>query len=261
MSESNGKTKTRKLPGAMVFIIFVFALLLLSILVIEILHGTEPAILRMNEINSPEKLKNPDSAGKKITSVIILDAGHGGIDCGAIGKASGVHEDELNLDVAKKLQKLLTDDGARVIMTRETDDAIAKTKDLDMEKRRAIISNSNADMVVSIHMNFFSDTSSSGPQVFYYESSEEGLKLARHIQMKLNENLTPPSPRSHMNGDYFVLRSGNAPAVIVECGFLSNTKEEALLQDEGYREKVAQAIFEGIHSYVNRTDDVETIKQ
>lgn len=261
MPESNEKIKTRKLPGAMVFIIFVFALLLLSILVIEILHGTEPALLRLNEISNPENLKTPESWGNKISSVIVVDAGHGGIDCGAIGKTSGVQEDELNLDVAKKLKKLLADSGAKVIMTRETEDAIAKTKDLDMERRREIILHSNADMVISIHMNFFSDISSSGPQVFYYESSEEGLMLARSIQLKLNEVLEPLSPRIHMKGDYFILRSGDAPAVIVECGFLSNAKEEKLLIDEGYRGKIAQAVFEGIVSYVNRTDDADAMRQ
>ena len=169
---NSDKDKKKKLPSAVLFMLFVFALLIVSIGLIELLHVTKPAT-SVDVENAPSE---------KLNCLIVLDAGHGGMDCGAIGKISGVHEDVLNLDVAKKLQKLLEDAGARVIMTRETNEALASTKSADMEKRRSIISSAGADIVVSIHMNFFSDMSSAGPQVFYYEKSEGGRTLATHIQ-------------------------------------------------------------------------------
>ena len=178
--------------------------------------------------------------------VIVIDAGHGGFDGGATGHITKVKEDGLNLAVAVKLQRLCQNAGHTVIMTRKDNNALGSTKDEDMQRRRSIIEASGADIVVSIHMNKFSDRSVSGPVVFYYEESSEGGKLAEFIQQKLNTQLEPPRPRSHKPESYFVLRAGSGPCVLVECGFLSNEREETLLQTDDYQQKCAQAVFAGI---------------
>jgi N-acetylmuramoyl-L-alanine amidase len=250
MADIRTEKKRKGIPASSIFILFVFALLAASVLMIELVS---PLKTLTNTVVKPD-------APVSLPYTIVIDAGHGGMDAGASG-ASGVREDVLNLDVSKKLQSLLAASGATVIMTRETDEAVAGTKDADMKKRREVIENSGAAIVVSIHMNFFSDRSSCGPQVFFYEGSESGRALAKEIQSSMNEMLSPEKPRVNMKGNYFILRSGSAPGVIVECGFLSNTKEEALLKDESYRGKCAEAIFAGIKNFFARKDSGETISQ
>ena len=197
-------------------------------------------------------------------TVIVIDAGHGGFDGGATGRLTGVHEDTLNLAVAKKLQMLCRDIGHDVIMTRGDDEALGDTKHEDMAARRGVIEASCADVVVSIHMNKFGDSGVSGPQVFYHKESAEGEKLAGLIQQKLNTRLSPPRPRTHKPETYFILRAGTAPCVIVECGFLSNEREEKLLQTEEYQQQCAEAIFSGLLHFINQrflTDIHEEIGQ
>ena len=197
-------------------------------------------------------------------NIIVIDAGHGGFDSGAIGRFSGVHEDGLNLAVAKKLQTLFINAGYTVIMTREDGEAVALTKDDDMWARRQIIDESGADIVISIHMNKFSASSVSGPMVFYFSSSAEGEKLASAIQQELNDTLQPPRPRTYRPETYYILRSGTCPCALVECGFLSNEREEWLLQTDDYQQKCAEAIFTGAVQYLETrfvTDITEDIIQ
>jgi N-acetylmuramoyl-L-alanine amidase len=106
---------------------------------------------------------------------------------------------------------------------------VALTKGDDMWARRNIIDHSGADIVISIHMNKFSDSSVSGPMVFYFNESGEGEKLAAAIQQELNDTLQPPKPRSYRPETYYILRSGTCPCALVECGFISNEREEWLL--------------------------------
>lgn len=176
---------------------------------------------------------------------IVIDAGHGGFDAGASGRVTKVREDGLNLSVAKKLERLFEINGFMVVMTREDDKAIASTKKGDMARREQIIEDADPDIVISIHMNKFGDASVAGPMAFYYEKSEEGKMLAQFIQQYLNEYLQPPKPRTYKPEDYFMLRKGDCPCVLVECGFLSNEREEGLLQTDEYQEKCAKAIYKG----------------
>lgn len=199
-----------------------------------------------------------------VSDIIVIDAGHGGFDSGAIGRFSGVHEDKLNIAVAKKLEALFVDAGYTVIMTREDDNAVALTKGDDMWARRNIIDKSHADIVISIHMNKFSASSVSGPMVFYFDGSDEGEKLAAAIQEQLNDTLKPPKPRTQRPETYYILRSGTCPCALVECGFLSNEREEWLLQTDDYQQKCANAIFKGATTYLNTrfvTDITEDISQ
>ena len=182
--------------------------------------------------------------------LVALDAGHGGFDGGAEG-ASGIHEDELNLAVTKMLREELIARGAGVVLTREGEDALANTKNEDMMRRRDVIQESGADIMVSVHMNKFFDTDVCGPQVFFMSGSENGKYLAERIQEYLNEAAPQSKKRYALTGDYYMLRSVDATAVIVECGFLSNAAEENLLQSESYQRKLAKAIANGITDYIS----------
>jgi N-acetylmuramoyl-L-alanine amidase len=213
------------------FIVCFFVIAIISVVLISLFFDAKPVM-------------------REIKTVVVIDAGHGGFDSGAIGRITQVREDVLNLAVAKKLKKLFENDGVTVIMTREDDQALGTTKDGDMQKRRSIIGESNADIVISIHMNKFQDSSVAGPMAFYYEQSEEGKKLAELIQVELNAALEPARPRTFKPESYFILRAGDCPCVLVECGFISNEKEEYLLQTEDYQSKCADAIFAGAKSYL-----------
>jgi len=177
---------------------------------------------------------------------IVIDAGHGGFDPGAIG-ASGLREDELNLKVAKLLKAAFEERDAEVIMTRSTDDAIADTKDEDMAERRRIIEQSGSDIVISIHMNSHTDPSVSGPLVLFMPGSENGKRLAEDIMDSLNDALNADG-RARSNSLY-ILMSGSQPCVLVECGYISNALEEANLAREEYRKIIAGAICEGTERY------------
>jgi N-acetylmuramoyl-L-alanine amidase len=183
---------------------------------------------------------------------VVIDAGHGGLDGGAVGRQTGVREDGLNLIVAKKLQSLFEKNGFKVVMTRQDEKWLGTSKQADMAKRREIIQNADADVVISIHMNKFQDSRVSGPMVFYHEDSEEGKILAELIQTELNTRLEPPKPRTFKPETYFILRAGECPCVLVECGFLSNEREERLLQTDEYQEQCAKAIYAGVRAYFDQ---------
>ena len=182
---------------------------------------------------------------------IALDAGHGGYDGGAVGRVSGTPEKGLNLDVAKRTAKLLEAEGAEVILTRTGDYALCddnppiRKKLQDMQRRAARIEEGGADVVLSIHMNEYAGRGERGPQVFYRENCPAGRLLAGALQAALDEALKPPKPRPSLGGDYYILTLG-VPSVLVECGFLSNREEEALLLTAAYRGKIAEAIVQGV---------------
>ncbi len=180
--------------------------------------------------------------------VILVDAGHGGTDGGARAKDSGVWEKEINLKTSLVLKTLLEKDGASVMMTRETDMQYSENKRADLTARLDLALAANADMVISIHMNEYRTRRESGPQVFYRGGQDDSRLLAACIQDALIRVLEPAKKRTALAGDYFIL-SLDIPSVLVECGFLSNAAEEALLLTQDYREKCALAIREGIIEY------------
>lgn len=184
---------------------------------------------------------------------IVIDAGHGGIDNGSIGY-SGTLESEINLWYAKTLQQYCTEFGFFVTMTRSNDNGLyspfAKNKKKDdMKQRQKIIENSSPDMVISIHMNSFPESSSRGAQVFYAKDSAEGKLLADSIQDQFVKNLVKPRQSSEV-GDYYIVNCTTAPSVIVECGFVSNPEEEQLLLQEDYKDKVCYSVVCGILKYL-----------
>lgn len=186
---------------------------------------------------------------------IVIDAGHGADDPGKIG-TNGALEKDINLALALKLKPLLENKGYFVVLTRDSDSILASEnatnkKREDMANRVNVITEAEPILTVSIHQNSYSDPSVSGPQVFYYEHSEEGKQIASYIQNSLNTELSPSSPRSiKANDDYYLLKKTPTPTVIVECGFLSNPTEAALLTDNLYQDKLVRAIYLGICGYL-----------
>ena len=184
---------------------------------------------------------------------IVIDAGHGGRDGGAIGKNTGITESELNLKYALTLKDLCIDFGIGVILTRADmnglyDEGATNKKRSEMEKRKSIINNSGADLMISLHMNSFPLSSSSGAYVFYAKGSDSGFELAKSVQSSLCQGFD--NARKYVSvGDYFVLNYSNIPSVLVECGFLSNPQEEMLLQKEEYQKDFCYALLVGIINY------------
>lgn len=193
------------------------------------------------------------STSPKSMYTVVIDAGHGGIDGGCEGRTTGVTEASLNLDYAKCLQQMMTDFGFKVVMTRTTESGLYnplaqnKKKD-DMKKRRSIIENANADFVISIHMNAYT-SSATGAQVYYGKDDEPSKDLASNIQGYFIKNLQNARKEIKV-GDYYMLNEINAPSVLVECGFLSNPKEEALLVTEDYKNEVCYSILLGVLEYL-----------
>lgn len=188
--------------------------------------------------------------------VIAVDPGHGGGDPGMIG-VDNLKEKGINLEIARKLERVLTEKGYRVVMTRKEDQGLydpsaLNKKAQDMQRRIALLEEVSPVLTVSIHQNSYSDPSVRGPQVFYYESSQEGKKLAQAVQEEMNQKLLPQRPRQiKRNTSYYLLKRSKGTLVIVECGFLTNPEEAELLQKEEYQQKVAGAVADGIESYLN----------
>ena len=182
---------------------------------------------------------------------IAVDPGHGGYDGGAVGRKSRVAEKELNLDVSLRLRELLRAQGAHVIMTRDGDYSLCddnppmRKKLQDMQRRALLVLEGGADLLLSIHMNEYSNGGQAGPQVFFRASCPAGRVLAESIQAAMNDGLQPRRNRQVNTGDYYILTLG-IPSALVECGFLSNAQEEALLRDAAYRERVARSIRDGV---------------
>ncbi len=188
---------------------------------------------------------------------IIVDPGHGGEDSGMIGVSSR-YEKEVNLEISRKLRNLLEQRGAYVIMTRQTDDWLGASKEEDFQNREKIIAEAKADMFLCIHCNSFDDQKASGPQVFYVAEGSAGKPLATMIQAAMNEALTPVEPRSAQAAAYRLLKTGSQPSCTIECGFMSNPQEEALLQRSEYQQRVAEAIVAGVIKYMDEVGKTAT---
>lgn len=201
----------------------------------------------------------PDTAVNNSDKTIVIDAGHGGEDPGAVSSFSMAKEKDITLVIAQKTQKLLEDAGYKVIMTRTEDilnyegDNISMTskRRQDLLQRKKIMDESNADIVVSIHLNSFTDSSYSGAQTFYTKDSLSSKKLAISIQNSLREILDPENDREALlkSEDIIITKNCKTTTTIVECGFLSNAEEEALLCEEAYQTKISEAIKAGIDGY------------
>lgn len=187
---------------------------------------------------------------------IVIDAGHGGFDPGKIGINHALEKD-INLSIATKLKKLLEQNNILVVMTRTDGNGLYRQSDsdkkhVDMKKRVSIINSSDALFAISIHQNSFTEESSKGAQIFYYEASQEGKILAETIQERMKLYLNDGNHRlARPNSSYYLLRYTHCPLAIVECGFLSNRREAELLCKDDYQDKIAWAIYLGISEYID----------
>ena len=190
---------------------------------------------------------------------VIIDAGHGGFDPGAIG-VDGVLEKELNLTIAKYVSEYLANKGVRVSMTRQNDDQLriegsklsSKTQDL---KARIDLANSHSNgILVSIHMNMFSDPSIQGLQVWYSSNGRLSEILAEKIQSNVARTIQPNNKRQIKkdSNSIYILRKSQIPAVLVECGFISNPDEADLLKDKKYQQELSKSIADGILLYLGK---------
>lgn len=197
-----------------------------------------------------------DVFSKKGETTIVLDPGHGGIDGGA-ESAEGLLEKDINLKISIHLAKLLEDAGINVIMTRtedrglydENDSAAIRTlKTQDMHRRKAVMDAADASLVVSIHLNSFTeDRDVQGAQVFYPGAEGEQVsesKMAAEItQEELNANINDVKQRVALpKNDVFILQNISCPTIIVECGFLSNYDEANKLSNHAYQAKIAKTL-------------------
>lgn len=217
------------------------------------------AFLMLSYITCNRLGKMAFAAAGANSRTIVIDAGHGGEDGGATGKSKRPEKD-INLAIAKDLQQLLLASGYQVVMTRTTDTAISdnlntihERKVSDIHNRMKIIESQDNCIFVSIHQNLFEQSQYHGTQVFYSKNTEASKELAETIKSRVvsllqndNTRVTKPATSS-----IYLLWHAKVPAVLVECGFLSNEEEAVKLNQEGYQQQMAFAIYCGLLDYCN----------
>jgi len=192
-----------------------------------------------------QQIKAVTASGK---TIIVVDAGHGGRDPGAV--AGDVYEKDINLDIAKRIEKLLKQKGYRVIMTRTKDVNLVNWKDngsyqrASLWQRAQLTKDKNAQLLISIHCNSDRNKEFYGPQTFYHPKSNSGKRLTQSIQEELIQ--VRDTRRQAIPGDYYLLNNTSCITVIVELGYLSNAKDRSMLCIPDFRHKFAQAITRGV---------------
>ncbi|MGL5753832.1 MAG: N-acetylmuramoyl-L-alanine amidase CwlD [Paraclostridium sp.] len=191
--------------------------------------------------------------------VIMLDAGHGGIDPGALNEDKDILEKDINLQITLKLRELLEASGCLVLLTREEDvslyeEGVGKTTrqkyNENLKNRKKLIKESGVDAFISIHLNKFEQSKYYGAQTFYPEGQDDSKLLSKFIQEELKRVVDKSNQREvKPSKDIYLLKDNEIPSVLIECGFLSNEKETDLLNDEKYQEKIAWAIYAGMQKY------------
>lgn len=190
--------------------------------------------------------------------VIVLDAGHGGADGGAVSR-DGVIEKDLNLAIVLYLRDYLQQAGALVLLTREGDYDLAapetkgysRRKTEDLLQRADRVRKQQANMAISIHMNSIPSPKWSGAQTFYSPKNSDSQRLASVIQTEIREMLGNTQRIAKQADKIYLLKALEMPTVLVEVGFLSHPEEASLLADEQYQRKVAAAIYRGILRYAS----------
>lgn len=207
-------------------------------------------------INSMETVATPVAS-----KVVVLDAGHGGEDGGATSK-NNISEADINLKITLKVQKLLEQSGATVILTRSDKNAIydldkdtlREKKVSDLKNRVKIGNENSADIFVSIHLNKIEQEQYYGWQTFFKDGCEKSRILAQSIQKNLNNSIQKENKREALKiSGIYIVDNVEVPISIVECGFLSNKEEEIKLQQEDYQSQLAWGIYMGIMDYFFQT--------
>ncbi|MBR4051373.1 MAG: N-acetylmuramoyl-L-alanine amidase [Clostridia bacterium] len=205
------------------------------------------------------KTESVSSSAENRGLYIILDAGHGGMD-GGTSAADGTKEKDINLSIAKKLNSLLVASGYKTVMLRNDDaligdnslSTIRARKVSDIRKRLEIAESYPDSMLISIHQNYYSVPKYSGTQVFYSTNSPESKILAQSVQQTVVKMLQPNNSRKikPVGSNIYLLYNCTIPAIMVECGFLSNVNEAQKLKTDSYQTQIALSIMQGITDYL-----------
>lgn len=200
----------------------------------------------------------PDIKVNNLSKCVIIDAGHGLPDGGAVAP-DGTFESNLNLEIAKKLKKVFNKNGYNVIMTREDENSIysqgssIRNKKVSDIKNRIKIADENKNiMVLSIHMNKFQSSSVHGCQVFY-NSDNLSNECAISVQNAINKKIQPDNKKTQkpIPKSVYLFNHIENPSVIIECGFLSNENDLNNLKDDKFQTKLAKTIFEGSKKFIS----------
>ena len=203
------------------------------------------------------QLASSNSIVNSTLPVIIIDAGHGGEDGGAVG-IDGTFEKDINLQIALKINDILSIFGYKTHLIRTTDTAIHTSGDSIRERKVSDIHNRAATMnlyenciYLSIHQNKYEDSRIWGAQTFYSANFDESREIAQFIQNAVSSQLQPNNKRQIKKSgtDIYVLYNATKPAVMVECGFVSNQNELNQLKDSSYQNNMALSIATGIINY------------
>ena len=204
-------------------------------------------------LNAPQAVFGEEALPLKI----VVDAGHGGVDGGVVGRTTKTKESDINLSVSLCLKDALEEMGFEVELTRKTSAGLYGLatngfKKRDMYKRREIIQKFSPAFVISVHQNFYPSHSTRGAQVFYRKNDDESNRFALCLQAKLNDVYATEKVRSRnvMPGEFFILECAPVPSVIVEYGFLSNARDESLLLQAAWQQKLAKATASGVVAYL-----------
>ena len=204
-------------------------------------------------------LETEPEAGKR---TVVIDPGHGGEDGGAIS-CTGVRESRINLEIGTRLNDLLLLLGCETRMTRTEDVSIhsdgaatvSEKKVSDLKNRVRLVEETHGAVLVSIHQNMFEESQYRGAQVFYARTTGSG-RLAALLQRRLRESLDPENHREEKESQtVYLMNKITCPGVLIECGFLSNPREELLLRSAGYQKQLSCVIGAGLLDYLNQTEE------
>ncbi len=205
----------------------------------------------------------PASAEIDDRPIIVLDAGHGGLDSGAVGK-SGLLEKDVNLSVVKHLREMLEMSGFQVVVTRDEDisiydagvEGIRNQKLSDMDNRLEIVQSYPDSIFLCIHQNNYTDPAYFGGQMFYNENNPDNCTLAQIMQNRFAALQEGNDREIKLSGnELFLLKDNKNPSLMIECGFLSNPEEEALLATTEYQQKIAFSIYCGVLEFIDATSE------
>ncbi len=206
-------------------------------------------------VAKPDSVELSSGASSLANKKICIDPGHGGGDSGAVGPTKFT-EKEANLDIALDLKQYLEGQGAKVIMTRQTDTSLtsAVSGHDELAARVKVANDSKADIFISIHNNASDSPSSNGTETYYYSKGSEASKLLAKTVFDHQIAKTGLHPRGTFPANFYVIKYTDMPGMLSESAFISNPAEEAKLKDPAFRQTIAEGIGEGIQEYFAKTE-------
>lgn len=221
--------------------------LVLGIILVTTMWGNDAIALSAQEYKLPDR------------TVIVIDAGHGGMDGGAVS-CTGVFESKINLEIALRLNDLMHFLGFETVMIRNTDksihtsgNSIAQKKVSDLKERVRIVNSTPCALLISIHQNMFTQSKYSGAQIFY-AATDHSKELAEEMQKSFCRTINAGSSRrAKQSSGVYLMEHIHCTGVLVECGFLSNAAEEELLRTEDYQKKICCVIASSCASFITNS--------